>query len=248
VATAVAAHQFPLTDTQRKTLEHEYVFFGHQSVGDNVVEGLRDLLAEDPRLHLTIVRSDVPHRTSSPAFVESHIGQNTDPASKDRAFRQIMNSGFGAAGGIALYKYCYVDFGPSTDVARVFDEYRKTIEDLEQQYPALKVVPVTVPVRTVEAAAKAWVKNALGKNTERDNSIKRNDFNAMLRHHFGSRPIFDLAAVESTREDGSRVYFLQNEKTVYTMAPEYTTDGGHLNEIGRRAAARQLLEVLAGME
>ena len=36
-------------------------------------------------------------------------------------------------------------------------------------------------------------------------------------------------------------------KIYYSMAPEYTTDGGHLNETGRKRVAEQLLIFLANL-
>ena len=36
-------------------------------------------------------------------------------------------------------------------------------------------------------------------------------------------------------------------KTFYAMAPEYTYDGGHLNELGRKKVAEQLLILLANL-
>jgi lysophospholipase L1-like esterase len=39
----------------------------------------------------------------------------------------------------------------------------------------------------------------------------------------------------------------QGGKVHYAMVPAYTTDGGHLNEVGRRIVARRLLVLLAGL-
>jgi hypothetical protein len=110
-------------------------------------------------------------------------------------------------------------------------------------------VHVTVPLTTVEPAPKAWVKSILGRVTERDAEVKRNQFNQKLRQTYtGVDPVFDLAEVESTRPDGSRTYFSHGNDRIYTLVPEYTTDGGHLNELGRRVAAERLLHVLSQVQ
>ena len=71
------------------------------------------------------------------------------------------------------------------------------------------------------------------------NNINRNQFNEILRKEYeGKAPIFDLAKIESTYPDG---------KTSYSMVPDYTYDGGHLNETGRKKAAEQLLVLLANI-
>jgi hypothetical protein len=54
-------------------------------------------------------------------------------------------------------------------------------------------------------------------------------------------PILDIAAIESTKPDGSRQSFELDGVTYFSMVPEYTTDGGHLNEIGRKIVAEQFV-------
>lgn len=236
----------PLSDHQISRLNANKVFFGHQSVGGNVVQGIRDIMDQDHRLRLNLVNSAEPQSVSGPAFVESLIGKNGDPRSKDKAFADILGRGMGLQGGIALYKYCYVDVDPDTDVQQLFENYRTEIAELAIKYPALMIVPVTVPLTTDEPGLRTWVKTMIGRPTSRDINLKRNQFNALLRKNYAGKLVFDLAQIESTRPDGSRSYVVIHGQTIYTLAPELTTDGGHLNQAGRQAAARQLLEVLAG--
>ena len=107
------------------------------------------------------------------------------------------------------------------------------------------IVHITVPLTTVEPTTKAWIKSMLGRTTERDVNVKRNDFNSLLRKTYSATdPIFDLAEVESTQSNGTRSYFTRDGEKIYTLAAEFTTDGGHLNEAGRRGAAEALLQVL----
>jgi hypothetical protein len=222
------------------------IFFGHKSVGDNILEGVRDLEAVNANLSLKMVSSSDPASVKGPALVETSLGENRNPESKNKAFAAALDKGLGAEGGIVLYKYCFVDVDAATDITQLFENYRKGIDDLKRKRPELKIVHVTVPLTTVEPAAKAWIKSMLGRVTERDGEVKRNQFNQRLRQTFASvDPIFDLAEVESTRPDGSRTYFYHGNERVYTLVPEYTTDGGHLNELGRRAAAERLLHVLS---
>jgi len=236
-----------MTDAQIQKLLTQRTFFGHQSVGDNIVQGIRDEMAADPRLTLSIVASSDPASVSGPAFIESHIGQNTDPPSKDAAFAAIMDSGFGSQGGIAMYKYCYIDVNDFTDIQEMFANYRNVIETMKSTYPRLQVIPITIPLTVAESTAKAWLKSALGKATARDVNVKRNDFNTLLRQAFAGKSIYDLAKVESTHPDGTRSYVIVGGQTVYTLCPEYTDDGGHLNALGRDMAARELLRVLANL-
>ena len=235
-----------LSDEQIKSLTSKKIFFGHQSVGNNIIQGVRDLASSDTRLKLNIVKSPDPQLVSGPALVEFEIGQNGNPQSKVDAFRAVMDKGMGKQGGIAMFKFCYVDIDSSTDVPKMFAVYRDEISSVKASYPALKIVHVTVPLTTAEPPAKAWIKSLLGRATLRDINAKRNQFNSMLRAQYAEiDPIFDLAEVESTHTDGSRSYFTQGGERIYTLVPEFTGDGGHLNEMGRRMAAERLLFVLA---
>jgi len=237
-----------LSDQQIQNLVNKKIFFGHQSVGDNIVQGVRDLVAAEPRLKLSIVTSADPQSVHGLAFVEAHIGVNRDPRSKTAAFAAVLDKGFGAQGGVAMYKYCYIDFAPSTDVQQVFDRYHDGINELRRRYPSLTLVHSTVPLTAEESTTtmRKRVRNVLRKIVGRDPNVKRNQFNKLLRQTYaGKEPIFDIAEIESTRSDGSRSYFRRGFQKIYTLASEYTNDGGHLNESGRRAAAEKLLVVLA---
>ena len=217
---------WPLSDAQVQNLLSKKIFFGHQSVGANIVQGIQDLISADSRLALHIVSSSNPSSVTGAAFVEAAIGSNGDPVSKDNAFANIVNNNFGAQSGIALYKYCYVDFNDSSNAQQIFRNYRTIMDSLRSKSANLKLLPVTVPLTI-------------------DPSKTRNSFNNLLRQAYAGTPIFDLAEVESTHSDGSRSYTVVNGETIYTLAPEYTTDGGHLNEVGRQTAAKQLLITLS---
>lgn len=234
-----------LTDEQARHLVTQRIFFGHQSVGDNIVQGIRELMARDPRVYLNIISDADPGRISGPAFVERHVGENANPWSKNEAFRAIVENGLGTQNAIAMLKYCYVDIGSGTDVREVFNAYSDLISKLKKKDPTLKIVHITVPLTTAEPAGKAWFKGVLGKPTARQDNIKRNQFNQFLREAYQSDSIFDLAEVESTCADGSRCLFMDGDTKAYTLSSEYTSDGGHLNHAGRRAVALRLLMILA---
>jgi lysophospholipase L1-like esterase len=244
VSTA-ALQEAESTDRQIRSLSTQKVFFGHQSVGDNIIQGIREITAADSSRKLNIIESTNPEAVDGPVFVEGHVGQNTDPQSKNADFLAIMNQGFT---GIAMFKYCYIDIGETTDVQQMFNAYRATIEEVRRKNPRVRIVHATVPLTTLGSATKAWLKSMLGKNTAQDDNIKRNRFNTLLLQTYAADPIFDIATVESTRGDGSRSYFKNGNEFVYTLAPEYTSDGGHLNHAGRRVAAERLLQVLANLQ
>jgi lysophospholipase L1-like esterase len=222
------------------------IYFGHQSVGANVLEGVHELSGAEPgAAPLSIIRSRDVASVTGPALVEFTIGENGDPASKARDFAAVLDQKKDSTPAVALFKYCYLDVTPDTDVATLFAAHRDTVRALQARHPEVTFVHVTAPLTTVEPASKLFVKRLLGKPTSRDVNRKRNEFNALVRREFQGEPIYDLARVESSRPDGSRAYFVAGSDTVYTLAPELTDDGGHLNAAGRRAAALELLAVLS---
>jgi hypothetical protein len=236
-----------LSDEQIVRLADKKIFFGHQSVGRNIVQGIEEIATVDSRLRLKIVHSDQPQLVMGPALVEFDIGMNGDPQSKDDAFVAILSKGMGMQGGIAVFKYCYVDFTPSTDVNKLFSSYQKQVTEIQRSYPHLKLIHVTVPLKVSEPATKASIKHLLGRVTAQDLNAKRSDFNERLRKTYGDprSALFDLSAVESTHLDGSRESSIWNGKVIYALVPEFTDDGGHLNVLGRRVVAARFLQTIS---
>jgi hypothetical protein len=58
-------------------------------------------------------------------------------------------------------------------------------------------------------------------------------------------PIYDLAKIESLYPDSGRSSFRHKGKKYFSLARQYTYDGGHLNETGRYLVAKELLKVLS---
>lgn len=223
------------------------IFFGHQSVGENIISGVRQLASDDGSARLRIVEAARPADVDGAALVHASIGRNYEPSSKNEAFLVALAR---SAPDIALYKYCYVDVCATTDVEAMFADYVRTIDEAQAMHPRLEMVHVTVPLTTGRPAgrARAAIKRMLGRaeSAEAANNVRRERYNALLRSRYAGRaPIFDLAEIESTRSDGTRSTFMSGSERAYTLAAELTTDGGHLNPAGQRAAALGLLHVLA---
>jgi lysophospholipase L1-like esterase len=67
----------------------------------------------------------------------------------------------------------------------------------------------------------------------------------IINQYRDKEPIFDIAAVESTSPGGTRKSFNQNGKNYYVLADDYSRDGGHLNDLGKKVVAEQFLIFLA---
>lgn len=229
-------------------LSKRRVFFGHQSVGANILQGLSELSAE-VGVPLAPVEGTSGTLLERPVFAHALVGRNEDPESKIAQFRAALLAGAGEKAEIAFFKFCYVDFTPTTDVEALFARYRAAMEELRARFPNAQLVHVTAPLTTIQRGAKGWLKNHLGSGAygEREN-VKREQYNALLRAAYqGREPVFDLAKLESTTEGGGGEVFERDGKNWPALAPAYTDDGGHLNAAGRRRVAKALAEFLASL-
>ena len=234
-------------DSAWAELRTRRIWFGHQSVGGNIMQGVAELAAADARLGLTIVEGAPPE--SGAAFAHAAIGRNGDPGLKTDEFARVLEGGAAGRLDIAFHKYCYADIVDTTDVERVFAHYRETMARLQAEYPAVVFLHVTSPLTMVQAGPRASLKKLLGQAPGRYvSNFKRERFNQMMRAEYGAGGrLFDLAAVESTRPDGARETIALSGKTAFALYPGYSSDGSHLNEAGRRRAAESLLALLAGL-
>lgn len=237
---------YAISETEMKKIAEKKIYFGHQSVGYNILDGINDILKQNPGVKLNIVESNDPNIFNKPVFAHSSIVQNDNPELKVNDFVNYIKKGIGNNADIAFFKFCYVDINNTTDVERIFSVYKETMERLKREYPKTKFIHVTVPLTVSNPTIKSFIKKLIGKQ---DNNLKRNQFNdKLLKEYDGKDPIFDLARAESTYPDGNRVSFTDGEKRYYSLAPEYTDDGGHLNERGRKVVARELLKFLSNIE
>ncbi len=227
-------------------LSSRTVYFGHQSVGGNLVDGMTKLMTRDPRLKLNIVKTDDPQNITGGMFAHSDIGENGNPASKIAAFKAKLQNGIGDKSDVAFFKFCFWDIRAHTDVHKVFSDYQRTIAELREAYPRLKIVHFTVPLVSYPNGVYPRIRRMLGLPVGFDqDNIKRNELNRLIRSEYAGRePLVDIARYESTLPDGTRAVFVEGGQEYEHLAAANTDDGGHLNRDARVRAAEQLLITL----
>jgi hypothetical protein len=235
MAAAGGAHAQGADARLRAELERvaqQRIFFGHQSVGENVLDGLRRLAAG----------AGVQIRVA-----DKLIGENRHPLGKLEDFERSLQAQ--PAVQIALMKFCYLDIDERTDVKALFASYRATLERLKAQHPRTTFVHVTAPLTRVQGGAKGFVKRLLGRAPYGAlENQRREEYNALLRQAYGGRePLFDIARIESTAPDGKAATAEWQGRAVPRLADALTDDGHHLNDAGRLRAARELVAVLAAV-
>jgi len=233
-------------------LAQKKIYFGHQSVGNNIIEGIKDVMKENTQIKLNIIEISNPADFNSDSiFAHSRVGKNVDPKSKTESFSEFVRQGIGDKADIAFFKFCYVDIEEGTDIDDLFNDYKTKMTQMEKNYPNVIFIHMTVPLKVTKINWKTWIKELIGKGEmwEYDGNIERNDYNGLVRKKYVTNGyLFDLSGIESTNSDGSRSSFTYDGKIYYSLVPEYTNDGGHLNEKGRKIVAEQLLIFLTELE
>lgn len=232
-----------------KKLAARKIYFGHQSVGYNIIDGLTALLPADSGLN--IIESSDPDSFSKPVFAHSQNGENFKPETKIAAFISKMDSGLGNKVDMAFFKFCYVDVTAGTDVNKLFTEYKTAMDQLIKKYPKTKFLHFTVPVtmedHTIMRRIKDFIKGIIGRTVENQHAdnIKRMEYNTLLKKEYGES-VFDLADAESTDTDGNVVLSDRGGIPHHILLSNHTTDGGHLtNESGKVIAGKLIMYMLS---
>ena len=237
----------PILRAQLERLAQERIFFAHQSVGMNLLDGIKQLAATS-RVPLRI--EQIPEARNVPPDTLGHtfVAENGRPFLKLRNFARAMGS-LPSGVDIAFVELCFLDFTPDTDAKAIFARYQATLAVLRAKNPDTTFVHMTAPLTTVQGGVKALAKRLLGRAPYGVlENMRREEYNSLLRRAYqGREPIFDLARVESTAPDGKAVTVEWNGRAVPELAAAYTSDGGHLNAAGKLRSAQDLVEVLASI-
>ncbi len=229
-----------------KIIEKSKIYFGHQSVGFNIMDGLTDLIKEAGNDNISILETDGKQKLPEFYFAHSRVGKNTEPNTKCDVFADVLKEDFAQKLDFAFLKFCYVDMRREDNPQTVFEYYKSTIDSIKKKYPDLSIAHVTIPLTTIQTGWKVPFKKMFGKTLGGHiENMKRIQFNEILKIHYKDDPIFDLSKVESTYPDGSRESFEYEGKSYFALVPEYADGAGHLNEYGRKIAAKELIKVLA---
>jgi hypothetical protein len=222
------------------------IFFGHQSVGMNILDGVPGVYAAH-HMAAPPIEQDRTRAGQDGGFIDhAYIGENEKPLTKIQDFDTQMRSGLGQQVDVAMMKFCYVDITTHTDVTALFTRYRETMAALEQDFPDVTFVHVTVPLMTepgLLSRLKSWLTGSSRYGPAENAARER--LNALIRREYAGDHLFDLAAIESTAPDGSRSAGTYRDQPYYRLYDGYASDSGHLNGEGARIAAAAWLQAIA---
>ncbi|MCP4748625.1 MAG: hypothetical protein GY874_21185 [Desulfobacteraceae bacterium] len=221
------------------------IFFGHQSVGFNIIDGINDIMKDNTKINLNIVETLDISQYEDGVFAHFRVGENFKSLSKIEHFKKIVLNNKNKNLDLSFLKLCYVDINKNTDIKKIFIQYQNAMGQVSKE---VKILHFTVPLQTNQTTWKTCLKSLLGRGDrwEYADNIKRNEYNNMLLSKYkNTRQFVDIAKIESTYDNGKREKFKANGKQYYSMIKEYTYDRGHLNEISRQKVANELLLALA---
>ena len=225
--------------SQLAMLSTKGLLFGHQSVGNQILAAVGDLLASNSGSKPTLVQN----ARSAPLIGKGiwgdfGVGANAYPVGKIDDFVAVMSGDAGAKVDIAFMKFCFVDFYDSAPywssgtVDTLFAKYQSAMAAVRAAHPNVAIVHFTIPLVN---ASFAWTND------------RREAMSRLIRNAYAGRePVFDIAAVESTRPDGTRCL---DGGGVPLLCAEYSVSGddGHLNATAKPIVARALVSFLASL-
>ena len=219
------------------------IYFGHQSVGNNIIDGIKHFSNQNSSITLNITETTDSTDFTEGIFAHSIVGENTNPQSKIDSFVQNIRNGIGKKADAVGLKFCYIDFAPHTDYQKVFNNYKQAVDTLKKEFSTLKIYHFTLPLTDIQSGPKAWIKKVLGKPQAgiHDNIVRYKYNELLIKEYTGVDPIFDLSKAQSTYSDGRRSTYSMDGITYYSLISDYTYDGGHLNEKGKKVVAEQFL-------
>lgn len=226
------------------------VFFAHRSVGENVLDALPALYAENGVEAPAIVEASVAEDEPG-TITHAEAGTNREPLGKIANFDAMVRSAPPGSIDVALLKLCFLDINRHTDVNALFETYSRTIAELERDFPQITFVHVTTPLKAEPAPVERWknvARSMFGRSLKENpaNNVARTQYNDMIRAEFGgSGQVFDLAAMQSTAPDGSRVTGTHDSQPYEALYAGYTNDGGHFNPPAAQLAAADFVTVIA---
>lgn len=229
-----------------KLFQNTNIYFGHQSVGNNIIEGLKSIFQENKVNNSNIFKLDIIQTLPERYFVHSQIGKNGNPLSKIKDFVKTIDLLKNKNLKIVMMKFCYADFNQNSDIHKIFQQYSTAIDSIKSKYPNLIIIHFTVPLmteRSLLGKLKAFVKGNSNKSFY--DNLARNNFNDLIKVKYQSELIFDLAGIESTYFNGKREIKELDGKQSYFLIGEYSSDGGHLNKLGQKLVANELINMIA---
>ena len=252
------------TSVRPRDITQLYMFFGHNSVGGEIVDGLgsvvqnlriishsRSLISSNGAAYFNQNGSRQPGLLNVSTYdLYRNYGQARQSVELFvEQVRFIINGNATIPGqrlDIVFLKFCFYAFYDMTDEQAdlLFDYYATQMDALQSQYPELIVVHFTQTIRPC-----GNFQNIYDANTRSMHYRSR-----MLERYGHTGRVFDLALIEATAPNGQVNHCSYRDNAgnpvlglYQSYAPSSTSNDGHLSTAGRQAVARRLADFLANV-
>lgn len=222
------------------------IFFGHQSVGSNILDGITGLYAAAETSGPLVVES-ADATGSGPSLVHTHVGTNADPYSKIDDFAAMTDGLDADWSGFLVLKLCFADVHAATDIDAVLSRYNDHLSETARRLPRATIMPTTVPI-TVD---RGW-KGKLNTLRRRDvhfrpaDNVARHRYNESIRLRYRSTGrLFDIAQAQAGEFGGAARLRRSAGLPYAVLRADFAFDAGHLNTLGARAVASEFIRVIA---
>lgn len=197
-------------------------FFSHASVGSNMVSGLDALHNSNANFYQ--LQTEYASSTPPASVLDGRVYEigRGNPGWDDKLsmFDGYLANGWTGKVNLAMDKFCYIDQNANAA------SYLSFMQGLEAKYASsgTRLVYATMPLTT-----DAGYDNVL-----------RNVFNNTVRSFVAgssSRLLFDIADIEAWDTNGVQHTFVSGGNTYQQLYSGFSSDGGHLNDLGSQRVA-----------
>ena len=229
------------TEIHGLTMDKRF-FFGHQSVGQNIIEGIHLLTTEIPVSRVDTQKMTDLNIFEKPVIAHAQIGENGEPLSKYEEFKILLDSGIGDRVDIAGMKLCYLDISGKTDVQDLFHKYKDMVVHIKNRHPKLKIIHIATPLTVKSNPVKDLMKKIMGKeNIWREANRNPIRYNNLLRAEYKNETVFNLDMIEAFGDDSPPFETIDNN---YSLDKRFASDWGHMNDLGKKVVAGKFLRFL----
>ena len=131
----VSKNMIPEISNNINLIGQKNIYFGHRSVGENIISGVNKIISKEGRKVFVIKELTSNSKIDENYFFHSNIGRNGDPKSKFKEFTDIVNNLANKNLEIAMMKLCFVDITKKTNINEVFQSNVAMIDSLQNKYP-----------------------------------------------------------------------------------------------------------------
>ena len=145
-------------------LSQKRIFFGHKSVGVNIIEGLEEVMARRPGIKLRYPRDHRPGRFLGPGIRPLSHREEQGPSFEDRGVPGDHGKRRRPERRTSPFSSSVLSTSTMRPISTsLFKSYVELVEDLEKRFPDLKIVTFTVPLLSKPVGIQDPPEEAPGK-------------------------------------------------------------------------------------